>query len=294
MKKSTIQELITKQELPVTAQNLIITTPRTSCIYFKPKIHKPDNPGRPIVLACSCSTELISSYLDKVMTPIVKSLPSYIKDSNHALEIVRNFNFSGENKIICNMDITSLYTVIPNNEGLQALKYVFNQRPIKQPSSETLPCLAELVLTLNCFSFGDNYYKQINGVAMGTNMGPSYAKLFVGFIENKFFSNYHGPKPDLYKRYIDDCVGATSSSREELNLFINSANSLHPALKYRPHYKLHRTKKPTEFHSPLPTIHKTLQSKMSFSKTSKFSAMITKLNTYFLYHHSFHSNATKT
>ena len=130
------------------------------------------------------------------------------------------------------MDITSLYTVIPNNKGLQALKYFFNQRPIKKPSSETLLRLAELVLTLNCFSFGDNYYKQINGVAMGTKMGPSYANLFVGFIENKFFSNYHGPKPDLYKRYIDDCVGATSSSKEEFNLFINAVNSFHPALKY--------------------------------------------------------------
>ena len=63
-------------------------------------------------------------------------------------------------------------------------------------------------------------------------MGPSYANLFVGFIESKFFFNYHGPKPDLYKRYIDDCVGATSSSREELNQFINSVNSFHPALKY--------------------------------------------------------------
>ena len=94
--------------------------------------------GRPIVSACSCPTEHISSYLDKVMTPVVKSLPSYIKDSNHALEIFRNFNFSGENKIIFIMDITSLYTIIPNNEGLQALKYFFNQRPIKKPSSETL------------------------------------------------------------------------------------------------------------------------------------------------------------
>ena len=94
------------------------------------------------------------------------------------------------------MDITSLYTVIPNNEGLQALKYFFNQRPIKKPRSETVLRLAELVLTLNCFSFGDNYYKQINGVAMGTKMGPGYANLFVGFIESKFFSNYHGPKPD--------------------------------------------------------------------------------------------------
>ena len=195
---------MTKQEIPV-----------------KPKIHKPNNPGRPIFSACSCPSELMSSYLDKVMTPIVKSLPSYIKDSNHAFEIFRNFNFSGENKNIFTMEVTSLYTVIPNNEGLQALKYFFNHRPIKKPSLETLLRLAEMVITLNCFSFGDSYYKQINGVAMGTKMGLSYANLY-----------YHGPKPDLYKRYIDDCVGATSSSREELNLFINLVNSFHPDLKY--------------------------------------------------------------
>ena len=60
--KDTIQELITKQERPVTAENLIIaiTTPRISYIYFKPKIHKPKYPDRPIVSACSCLSELIS------------------------------------------------------------------------------------------------------------------------------------------------------------------------------------------------------------------------------------------
>ena len=46
-------------------------------------------------------------------------------------------------------------------------------------SLETLLRLAELVLTLNCFSFTDSYFKQINGVAMGNKMGPSYANLFV-------------------------------------------------------------------------------------------------------------------
>ena len=91
--KNTINDLIAKQELPATAKNLIITTPRTSCIYFLPKIHKPNNPGRPIVSACSCPSELISSYLDKVMVPIVKTLPSYIKDCQHALEIFRDFNW---------------------------------------------------------------------------------------------------------------------------------------------------------------------------------------------------------
>ena len=47
-------------------------------------------------------------------------------------------------------------------------------------------------------------------------MGPSYANCFVGFIEHQFFSQYNGPKPELYGRYIDDCISATSSTRDEL------------------------------------------------------------------------------
>ena len=134
--KSTINELIVKQDLPATATNLIITTPTTSCIYFLPKIHKPNNPGRPIVSACSCPTELISSYLDKIMAPIVRSLPSYVKDSQHTLQIFCDFNFLGEDKLIFTMDITSLYTVIPNGEGLLALKHFFDLRTVKVPMKE--------------------------------------------------------------------------------------------------------------------------------------------------------------
>ena len=88
-------------------------------------MYKTNNPGRPIVSACSCPTELISSYLDKIMAPIVRSSPSYVKDSQHALQIFRDFNFLGEDKLIFTMDITSLYTVIPNGEGLLALKHFF-------------------------------------------------------------------------------------------------------------------------------------------------------------------------
>ena len=117
-------------------------------------------------------TELISIYLDKIMAHIVKTLPSYIKDSQHALEIFRDFSFLDQNKLIFTMDITSLYTLIPNDEGLRALKHFFDHRTVKEPSSETLLRLAKLVLTLNCFLFGGNYYKQTNGV---------------GFIDHQFF-----------------------------------------------------------------------------------------------------------
>ena len=107
----------------------------------------------------------------------------------------------------------------------------------KEQSSETLLRLAELVLTLNYFPFAGTYYKQVNGVAMGTRVGtyasrPSYANRFVGYAEHHFFKHYNGPKPELYGRYIDDCIGAISSSSEELDQFITSVNPFHPALKY--------------------------------------------------------------
>ena len=79
------------------------------------------------------------------MAPIIKTLPSYIKDSEHTLQIFQDFNFLGQDKLIFTMDITSLYTVIPNGEGLLALKPFFDQCTVKEPKSETLLRLAELV-----------------------------------------------------------------------------------------------------------------------------------------------------
>ena len=49
--KNRINDLLVKQELPATAKNLTITTPRPSCIYYLPKIRKLINPGRPIDLS---------------------------------------------------------------------------------------------------------------------------------------------------------------------------------------------------------------------------------------------------
>ena len=91
--------------------------------------------------------------------PFVRTLPSYIRESQHALEIFRDFR---------DVDITSLYIFVPNDDGLRALKHFFDQRTVREPSSETLLRLAEIVLTLSSFPSGGNYYKQTNGVAMGT------------------------------------------------------------------------------------------------------------------------------
>ena len=111
--KSTVNDMIATCAL----QPLVFTTPRASRFYLLPKIHKPNNPGRPIVSPCSCPTENISAYLDEVLPPLVRTLPTYVKDTNHALRIFESFRFDTTDpghRFLFTMDVKSLYTVIPN------------------------------------------------------------------------------------------------------------------------------------------------------------------------------------
>ena len=76
----------------MTARLLIKHHPKLPTFSLLPKIHKFNNPGRPIVSACSCPTEHISEYLDAVQQPLVQSLSTYVKDSTHALNLIEDIN----------------------------------------------------------------------------------------------------------------------------------------------------------------------------------------------------------
>ena len=52
-------------------------------------------------------------YLDKIIAPMVKTLSSNIKDSQHGLEIFRGFNFPGKKKLTFTDDIIIFYPIVP-------------------------------------------------------------------------------------------------------------------------------------------------------------------------------------
>ena len=67
---------------------------------------------------------------------------------------------------------------------------------------------------------------------MGSSFSKSYACLFVGKVESDFFDSYTGPKPELFKRFIDDCIGCTVMSTRDLHKFIDALGSANPNLKF--------------------------------------------------------------
>ena len=52
------------------------------------------------------------------------------------------------------------------------------------------------------FSFDNTIYRQIDGVAMRSPPNPASANIFVGYYEEKLFSEIY--KPAMYFRYVDD------------------------------------------------------------------------------------------
>ena len=85
------------------------------------------------------------------------------------------------------MDVTSLYTNIPLDEGIKCIKdLIDSKRQNSLPSNGNVVRMLELVLKCNNFMFNNDHYLQINGTAMGTQVAPTYANLFMDSLEEKF------------------------------------------------------------------------------------------------------------
>ena len=91
-----------------------------------------------------------------------------------------------------------------------------------------MPC--ELIATRGVeFSFNNQMYKQLHGVAMGSPLGPGLANIFVGFYESRRFDNT--AKPGVYARYVDDRF-VIFGSELDCDHFQEKLNLLHPALTF--------------------------------------------------------------
>ena len=101
------------------------------------------------------------------------------------------------------VDVTALYTSIPadgEHGGIQAFEKALNQRKeeeINQTPTHFLITLLELVLHGNIFEFDDKLFRQQIGTAMGTRVAPTYACLFMGWLEEKILKTWKGTKPYL-------------------------------------------------------------------------------------------------
>ena len=120
------------------------------------------------------------------------------------------------------MDVKSLHTNIPNQEGIDAVKsYLENSETFRSFHSW-------LILTLNNFTFNDRNYLQTAGPSMGTKCATNYANPFMGEFEETFLYLHLTNTSSLYLRYIDDIFMISKGIEEELKDFLTKINEAHP------------------------------------------------------------------
>ena len=222
-----------------TKRFLILTDPKPGRFYILPKIHKQGNPGRPIVSSNSHPTERISQFVDYHLKPLVQTTQSFIKDTTHFLTKLQQLGQLPNNAILVTLDVSSLYTNIPHNEGINACRHFLETRN-RTPStisSETLCDLIRMILTMNNFTFNDKHYLQTHGTAMGTRMAPSYANLFLAKFETDAL--LRAPfQPYIWWRFIDDIFMIWTHSLDDLQTFTTYLNNIHPTIKFTSNYSL--------------------------------------------------------
>ena len=163
--------------------------------------------GRPIVSGNGCPTERISAFVDEHTKEYVKKLPSI-----HKVEGITSKN----EIILVTMDVSSLYTNIPNHEGILSIIDMLRPQYKGKVSLLSLQKLLKAVLHMNNFKFNDKHYLQISGCSMGSRCSPSLACIFMGRLENKLlqYAKIKELEPLTYIRYIDDIHGMGSRNRQ--------------------------------------------------------------------------------
>ena len=210
---------------------------KTQYIYFLLKTHKVPHQVRPIVSGRGGPTEFASAFLDNIMQPYVNAAPQTLLNSIHLVNMLQERQLP-DHTILFVADVKSLYTSIPQLEGIHMVLSRLYHGPIPAPSvpKQLLRQLLLAVIQDNVFSFQDQLFRQRRGVAMGTRCAPAFANLFMLVVEDRMFSRRNKsrqPVPLLWRRYIDDVIGLWDHGEDALSLFITELNQCHHALEFK-------------------------------------------------------------
>ena len=85
-------------------------------------------------------------------------------------------------------DVVALYTSIPHEDGLEAIRKRLKSEDLKLPVNDMLK-MAEFVLMNNIFEFNGNVKQQVAGIAIGTKLAPPYACIYMDKVETEFKCN---------------------------------------------------------------------------------------------------------
>ena len=143
--------------------------------------------------------------------------------------------------VFASFDVTSLFTNIPVQETIEIIlnrlfqdnDFIFDNYECQSALNKCqLKELLQLASLDNHFLFDGEIYKQIDGVAMGSPLGPTLVMAFMCYRKEQWLADWPLEfKPLFYKRYVDDSF-LIFKSRDQIEKFLNYLNNKHPNIKF--------------------------------------------------------------
>ena len=187
------------------------------------KIHEKTPVGRPIVSGSSGPTERIYSFVDSLLQPITIK-----QDTTDFLDLIENTQIP-DNVVPATLDVSSLYTNIPQEEGIDVVFRYYEdhyEQKLPIPTSD-LRELMWLIFKENYFKFNEKQFVQTHGVAMGTKTTVTFSAIFMADLEKRL-SAASPLKPFVRKRFIADLFSLWNIPMKEISFFVDFANFFQP------------------------------------------------------------------
>ena len=198
------------------------------------KLHEPVTDGCPSLPPIPFTINVPSYKLAKFFVPLLTSLTSNdftIKDSFSFAEEVSSFDCA---HYMTSFDIESLFINIPLEETINICveKLFENNTKVSNLTKESFRYLLELATLDSFFIFDGKYYKQKDGVAMGSLLSLTLANVFLCHFEEQWMSDCPiSYKPISCRRYVDHTF-LLFSSELHVTKFLNYMNSKHRNIKF--------------------------------------------------------------
>ena len=235
--KSTVDQflsiLLSKGSItPTQRNNLSPDGPNPARLYGLPKIHKPLVDGLP-------KYRPIISQIGAPMYKIAKFLLSFVQPSNEytvkdTFHFVSLLDGKDHRLVMGSLDVESLFTNIPLDETINLVteKVYEKKRKVNGISKQDFKKLLEMSTAGTVFYFNGKYYRQKDGVAMGSPLGPALANAFLAHHEVDWLDGCPlSYAPLFFARYVDDIFLLLRSS-EHIVPLAKYFSSKHPNIKF--------------------------------------------------------------
>lgn len=215
---------------------LKVNNPKAPTLRGQPKIHKPNNPIRPIVNFQNAPTYNICKYLNKkIKTSLVWNQTYSLQNTYELIDKIQNIQIPNKS-IFISFDITNMYSNIPIAETLQILHKDLSENVlIDKQDIDDIMKLTKTTLKQSYFQYESNYYIQKDGLAMGSPLSGLLADIFMHNLETTKIMNNSNPfkKNIMYwHRYVDDIICLFEGNETESQNFLDFLNSLSNKIKF--------------------------------------------------------------